>query len=196
MAVEIRHLQKTEVLEAMEPFGKKQKGSSAMPHKRNPILCERLTGMARLLRGYASTAMENVALWHERDISHSSVERIIWPDAFHLVTYMLKKMSQIVEGMDISPENMEKNLYLTQGLVFSQRVLLELVEKFKLSREDAYAVVQENAMKCWHGEGSFADLLWSDSRVNRYLSRDELDKLFDIDYYFKAIDEIFLRFSE
>ena len=124
---------------------------------------------------------------------------LVLTNGIHLHTILTdneEQMSQIVEGMDISPENMEKNLYLTQGLVFSQRVLLELVEKFKLSREDAYAVVQENAMKCWHGEGSFADLLWSDSRVNRYLSRDELDKLFDIDYYFKAIDEIFLRFSE
>ncbi|MEA4876876.1 adenylosuccinate lyase [Aminobacterium sp. MB27-C1] len=196
MSVEIRHLQRTEVLEALEPFGKKQKGSSAMPHKRNPILCERLAGMARLLRGYASTAMENIALWHERDISHSSVERIIWPDAFHLITYMLQKMSKIVEGLDIQPENMLANLHKTKGLVFSQRVLLELVEKFGLSREDAYAVVQENAMKCWHGEGSFAELLWNDERVNKYLSKEELDSLFNLDYYFSAVDEIFLRFHQ
>ncbi|ADE57172.1 MULTISPECIES: adenylosuccinate lyase [Aminobacterium] len=196
MAVEVRHLQRTEVLEALEPFGKKQKGSSAMPHKRNPILCERLTGMARLLRGYAAAAMENVALWHERDISHSSVERIIWPDAFHLITYMLQKMSQIVEGLDVEPENMMANLKKMKGLVFSQRVLLELVEKFGLAREEAYAVVQENAMKCWRGEGTFADLLWADNRVNQYILREELDSLFHIDYYLSAVDEVFSRFTE
>lgn len=194
-AVEIRHLQRTEVLEVLEPFGKKQKGSSAMPHKKNPIICERLTGMARLLRSYSSAAMENIALWHERDISHSSVERIIWPDAFNLIDYMLDKFTNIVKHMVVQKDRMEKNLQLTKGLVYSQRVLLQLVEQFNMKREDAYSVVQENAMKCWDGDETFLDLLSNDERLSGLISREELEGLFDNNYYYRYINEIFNRFS-
>ncbi len=194
-AVEVRHLQRTEVLEVLEPFGTGQKGSSAMPHKKNPIICERLTGMARLIRGYSLTSMENIALWHERDISHSSVERIIWPDSFHIIDYMLDKFASVVKGMMLIPENMQKNLDLTKGLVFSQRILLELVETFAFSREDAYSIVQRNAMKCWEGEGSFIDLLSKDPDINCLISYKELEKLFDYHYYYKYVDEIFERFN-
>lgn len=194
-ATEIRHLQRTEVLEALEPFGKGQKGSSAMPHKKNPIICERLSGMARLLRGYASTAMENIALWHERDISHSSVERVIWPDSFHIADYMLDKFTTVTEGLNLNTENMKRNLDLTRGLVFSQRVLLELVDKFSFTREQAYSIVQNNAMKCWKGEGDFCDLLSVDPDISSIISRKELEKLFDYNYYYKYVDQIFERFS-
>ncbi len=194
-AVEIRHLQRTEVLEVMEPFGKKQKGSSAMPHKKNPIICERLTGMSRLLRSYSSTAMENIALWHERDISHSSVERIIWPDAFNLIDYMLDKFRNIVKDMVVQEERMKKNLEMTKGLVYSQRVLLQLVEQFSMKREDAYAVVQDNAMRCWDGDNHFLDLLSSDERLTGLISKEELSSLFDYNYYYRYINEIFDRFS-
>lgn len=194
-AVEIRHLQRTEVLEVLEPFGKKQKGSSAMPHKRNPIVCERLAGMSRLLRGYALSGMENIALWHERDISHSSVERVIWPDAFNLIDYMLGKFENIVENMVVRADRMKDNLDLTKGLVFSQRVLLQLVEEFGMKREDAYSVVQEDAMKCWDGQGTFLDLLAADSRLSGLISREELASLFDCNYYFRYVDDIFNRFS-
>ncbi len=193
-AVEIRHLQRTEVLEVMEPFGKKQKGSSAMPHKKNPIICERLTGMSRLLRSYSSAAMENIALWHERDISHSSVERIIWPDAFNLIDYMLDKFRNIVKDMVVQEERMKKNLEMTKGLVYSQRVLLQLVEQFSMKREDAYAVVQDNAMRCWDGDNHFLDLLSSDKRLAGLISKEELSSLFDYNYYYRYINEIFDRF--
>lgn len=193
-ATEIRHLQRTEVMEAMEPFGAKQKGSSAMPHKRNPILCERISGMSRLLRGYALTAMENMTLWHERDISHSSAERVIWPDAFHLITYMLSKMTYIVKNMVVNTSKMRENLDITRGLVFSQRVLLDLVERFNLPREEAYAIVQENAMKCWSGRKSFRELLLEDDRVSSRISPEDLGDLFSIDHYFRWVDEIFARF--
>ena len=195
MATEIRHLQRTEVMEVLEPFGAGQKGSSAMPHKRNPILCERISGMSRLLRGYALTAFENMTLWHERDISHSSAERVLWPDAFHVICYMLAKMTGIVEGMQADTKKMEENLGLTKGLVYSQRVLLDLVERFGLSREDAYAIVQDNAMECWKGGRSFSELLWEDRRVNTRLSREELLSLFEPGYYFRWVDEIFGRFQ-
>ena len=195
MATEIRHLQRTEVMEVLEPFGAGQKGSSAMPHKRNPILCERISGMSRLLRGYALTAFENMTLWHERDISHSSAERVLWPDAFHVICYMLAKMTGIVEGMQADSKKMEENLGLTKGLVYSQRVLLDLVERFGLSREDAYAIVQDNAMECWKGGRSFSELLWEDRRVNTRLSREELLSLFEPGYYFRWVDEIFGRFQ-
>jgi adenylosuccinate lyase len=195
MSVEIRHLQRTEVLEAAEPFGKHQKGSSAMPHKRNPILCERVSGMSRLLRGYASTAMENIALWHERDISHSSVERVIWPDAFHIAAYMLETMRKIVAGLTVSPESMRKNLGVTRGLVFSQKVLLGLVEGHGLPREEAYAIVQENAMKCWDGAGTLEDLLGADPRVVSKITREELHRFFDLGAYYTHVDEIFKRFD-
>ncbi len=195
VATEIRHLQRTEVLEVMEPFGSKQKGSSAMPHKKNPILCERISGMSRLVRSYHLAALENVALWHERDISHSSVERISWPDSFHLIHYMLGLMDKVVRGMTVDVERMQKNLDMTGGLVFSQRVLLELVERFGISREDAYSVVQSNAMRCWNGEGKFIDLLWSDNRINKSLKKEELEELFVQDYYFEHVDAIFRRFA-
>mgnify|MGYP003587668109 CR=1 FL=1 len=195
MATEIRHLQRTEVMEVLEPFGAGQKGSSAMPHKRNPILCERISGMSRLLRGYALTAFENMTLWHERDISHSSAERVLWPDAFHVICYMLAKMTGIVEGMQADTKKMEENLGLTKGLVYSQRVLLDLVERFGLSREDAYAIVQDNAMECWKGGRSFSELLWEDRRVNTRLSREELLSLFEPGHYFRWVDEIFGRFQ-
>jgi adenylosuccinate lyase len=193
-ATEIRHLQRTEVMEAMEPFGAKQKGSRAMPHKRNPILCERISGMSRLLRGYALTAMENMTLWHERDISHSSAERVIWPDAFHLITYMLSKMTYIVKNMVVNTSKMRENLDITRGLVFSQRVLLDLVERFNLPREEAYAIVQENAMKCWSGRKSFRELLLEDDRVSSRISPEDLGDLFSTDHYFRWVDEIFARF--
>lgn len=195
IATEIRHLQRTEVLEAAEPFAKGQKGSSAMPHKRNPILSERVCGMARLLRGYALASMENIALWHERDISHSSVERIAWPDAFHLAHYSLKTLKRILAGLQVDPGRMAGNLELTRGLLFSQRILLFLVEEMGVSREDAYAIVQENAMRCWAGEGHLRDLLASDPRVSRFLDDDSLDLLFDYRYFTRYVDEIFSRFE-
>ena len=195
MAVEIRHLQRTEVLEAAEPFGKSQKGSSAMPHKRNPILCERVSGMSRLLRGYASTALENIALWHERDISHSSVERVIWPDAFHIAAYMLETMHRIVSGLAVSPDAMKTNLDKTRGLVFSQRVLLGLVERHGVAREEAYSIVQDNAMQCWDGVGALEELLSKDPRVSERISREELHKLFDLEMYYAHVNEIFERFT-
>ena len=195
IATEIRHLQRTEVREALEPFGKKQKGSSAMPHKRNPIQCEKICGMARMLRSYTIVAQENVALWHERDISHSSTERLIWPDAFHLAHYMIKTLDRVVSGLDVSPERLAANLDLTGGLVYSQRVLLELVEKFKMRREDAYIAVQRNAMKTWEGGGHFLDLLSDDELIRDKISRDELATLFTNDYYFRFVDEVFSRFE-
>jgi len=195
IATEIRHLQRTEVLEAAEPFSKGQKGSSAMPHKRNPILSERVCGMARLLRGYALASMENIALWHERDISHSSVERVAWPDAFHLAHYSLKTLMRILAGLQVDPGRMAGNLEMTRGLLFSQRVLLFLIEEMGVSREEAYAIVQENAMRCWAGEGHLRDLLSSDPRVSRYLDDDALDLLFDYRYFTRYVDEIFSRFE-
>ena len=195
-SLEIRHLQRTEVREAFEPFGKGQKGSSAMPHKRNPILCERVCGMARLLRSYGQVALENVALWHERDISHSSVERIIWPDAFHLIHYALRVTRKIVTGLEVDEEKMKKNLEMTRGLVFSQRILLELVERFGLAREEAYSVVQDNAMRCWAGEGQFRDLLLSDARLKGRLSSLQMEALFDVGHYTQYVDRIFARFPK
>lgn len=195
-ATEIRHLQRTEVMEALEPFGSRQKGSSAMPHKRNPILCERISGMSRLLRGYALTAMESIALWHERDISHSSAERVIWPDAFHLICYMLEKMTGIVERMVVDAPQMLENLERTKGLVYSQRVLLELVTHFGLSREEAYSVVQENAMKCWREKIPFSELLQADARISSRLSEADIAHLFDPTYYVRWVDEVFSRFAE
>lgn len=194
MALEIRHLQRTEVLEAMEPFSKGQKGSSAMPHKRNPILCERICGMARLLRGYCVSGMENVALWHERDISHSSVERVIWPDAFHITHYMISLLNRIVDGMEVNASRMAKNINLTKGLIFSQRVLLALVGK-GLSRDEAYEVVQRYALKCWDSDGDFREMLSSDPLVMSFLTKDELEGLFDVNYYLRFVDDIFDRFK-
>ncbi len=164
IATEIRHLQRTEVLEAMEPFGKGQKGSSAMPHKKNPIGSENITGLARLLRGYCISAMENVALWHERDISHSSVERVIGPDATTVLDFMLVRLTGIIEGLVVFPENIKKNLELTKGLWHSQNVLLALVDK-GMARDDAYALVQRNALSVWEGDADFKALLKKDKAI-------------------------------
>ncbi len=191
-ATEIRHLQRTEVLEAEEPFGEGQTGSSAMPHKRNPEKCERICGLARLFRGYTTAALENVALWHERDISHSSVERIILPDACTLLDYTLDLFTGIVHGLQVYPENMRRNLELTQGLVFSHRVLLALIDK-GLSRQEAYKLVQENAMRAWRERTPFLDLLCEDEDVLRHLSREELASLFDYGFYTQHVDDSFRR---
>ena len=195
IATEIRHLQRTEVREALEPFSKKQKGSSAMPHKRNPIQCEKICGMARMLRSYTVIAQENVALWHERDISHSCTERVIWPDAFTLCHYMLRTLGRVVRGLDVSEEQMRKNLDMTEVLVYSQRVLLQLVEKFNMRREDAYLAVQRNAMKTWNGEGHFLDLLSEDELIKGKIDKDDLAQLFTNDYYLRFVDSIFARFE-
>jgi len=192
IAVEIRHLQRTEVLEAEEYFQKGQKGSSAMPHKRNPIVTERITGMARLLRGNAIVAMENVALWHERDISHSSVERVIIPDSTTAMDYMLNKMIHLIENLLVYPENMLKNLSKTGGLIFSQEVLLALVKKGAI-REDAYALVQRNAMMVWEDKKDFKSLLKSDADIMNLLTEHEIDALFDLDKVMTNINKIYKR---
>lgn len=191
-AIEIRHLQRTEVLEAEEFFSKGQKGSSAMPHKRNPVLSENLTGLARLIRGYAVSAMENVALWHERDISHSSVERIIGPDATILIDFMLNRCIGLIENLVVYPENMMKNLNLMRGLIFSQRILLELANN-GVSRENAYAIVQRNAMKVWEEGKDFQTELLNDSEVRSHLSEAQIREAFDLNYHLKHVDTIFTR---
>jgi adenylosuccinate lyase len=190
LAVEIRHLQRTEVLEAEEPFDPGQKGSSAMPHKRNPILTENLTGLARLVRSAVVPALENVALWHERDISHSSVERGIAPDTTVHLDFALRRLANLIERLVVYPENMAKNLDRLGGLVHSQRVLLALTQK-GMSREASYAAVQRNAMRVWRGEGSFLDFLKADPEVT--LSDAELEDLFDLGYHFKNVDRVFAR---
>jgi adenylosuccinate lyase len=192
IAVEIRHLQRTEVLEVEEYFQKGQKGSSAMPHKRNPIVTERITGMARLLRGNAMVAMENVALWHERDISHSSVERIIIPDSTTLMDYMLNKMIYLMENLLIYPENMLKNLNKTGGLIFSQEILLALIKK-GATREDAYAMVQRNAMQVWDEQKDFKKLLKGDGEIIALLNENEIDNLFDLNKVMININKIYKR---
>ena len=166
-----------------------------MPHKRNPINCENICGMARMLRSYSLVSQENVALWHERDISHSCTERIIWPDGFHLCHYMIRCLGRIVKNLDVSEERLKQNLDLTGGLVYSQRVLLQLIEKFNLRREDAYLAVQRNAMKTWNGEGHFLDLLAADELISGKISKEDLSHLFTNDYYFRFVDEIFARFE-
>jgi adenylosuccinate lyase len=191
-ATEIRGLQRTEVREVEEPFAEGQTGSSAMPHKRNPELCERICGLARLIRGYALTSLENIALWHERDISHSSTERIILPDSCLAVDYMLSIFTSIMKGLKVYPENMRRNIELTQGVIFSQRVLLALIDK-GLPREEAYKMVQDNAMKAWEKKKSFLSLLEADRRITARLSKKELDSLFDYSYYLKHVDDVFKR---
>ena len=191
-ATEIRGLQKTETLEAEEPFEEGQTGSSAMPHKRNPELCERICGLARLVRGHAVTAMENIALWHERDISHSSTERIILPDSCLVLDYVMSIFHYVMKGLRVYPENMSRNLDVTKGLVFSQRVLIALIEK-GLSRQQAYKLVQRNAMTAWSNKSSFLELLEADSEVNTYLPKGELEVLFDYKYYLRHVDEVFTR---
>lgn len=192
LAVEIRHLQRTEVLEAEEYFSEGQKGSSAMPHKRNPVLTENLTGLARLVRMAVVPAMENVALWHERDISHSSVERMIGPDATVTLDFALARLTSVVEKLVVYPERMQANLDRLGGLVHSQRVLLALTQK-GVSREDAYRLVQRNAMPVWRGEGDFLPLLKADTEVSAALSDSELEALFDLGYHTKHVDTIFKR---
>lgn len=189
----IRLMQHSEILETEEPFAKGQKGSSAMPHKRNPVVCEQLSGLARLVRTNALAAVENVALWHERDISHSSVERVIVPDNFILLDYMLVKAKWIIDNMKVYPENMKRNLNHLKGLVFSQRVLLTLIRK-GISREDAYKIVQENAMKIWGGaKEDFKTLLLADKKVMAKMSADEVAAIFDTSYYLKNVGEFYKR---
>ncbi len=192
IAVEVRHFQRTEVLELEEPFGKGQKGSSAMPHKRNPVLSENLCGLSRLVRSYAISALENVPLWHERDISHSSVERVIGPDGTILLDFMLNRLNYLLDGLQVYPENMEKNIWLTRGLVFSQKVLIKLVEK-GFSREDAYKIVQNNAMKTWKSKNDFKDLLIKDRKLKDVLTLEEIEECFDVTADLKNIDSIFKR---
>jgi adenylosuccinate lyase len=192
MAVEMRHLQRTEVLEAEEPFSKGQKGSSAMPHKRNPIGSENLSGLARVVRSNAIAAMENIPLWHERDISHSSVERIIVPDSTILINFMLKRLTGILKGVQVYPERMKENIGKSYGLFCSQRVMLKLTEK-GMSREDAYMVVQQRAMQSWKQKTPYKDLLKQDKVITRYLSMKEIDKLFDMKFYTKNVNYIFQR---
>lgn len=191
-ATEIRGLQRTEVREVEEPFGEGQTGSSAMPHKRNPELSERVCGLARLVRGNALVSMENIALWHERDISHSSAERIILPDSCLALDYMLSIFTPVIRGLKVYPENMRRNIEITRGLVFSQRVLLALINK-GLTREEAYKMVQDSAMEAWQGEKSFLALLQADKRVTDRLPGDELKSLFDYDHYLKHVDTVFER---
>jgi adenylosuccinate lyase len=193
LAIEIRHLQRTEVLEAEEFFSEKQKGSSAMPHKRNPVLSENLTGLARMVRAYALPAMEDVALWHERDISHSSVERMIGPDATVTLDFALARLTGLVDKLLVYPANMQKNIDRLGGLIHSQRVLIALT-KAGVAREDAYRLVQRNAMKVWDGESSdFLGLLKADPDVRKALSDKELDANFDLDHHFRHVDTIFKR---
>jgi adenylosuccinate lyase len=192
LATEVRHMQRTEVLEAEEFFSEGQKGSSAMPHKRNPVLTENLTGLARLVRGMAIPAMENVALWHERDISHSSVERMIGPDATVTLDFALARLTGVIDKLIVYPENMQKNMDRLGGLIHSQRVLLALTQK-GVSREDSYKFVQRNAMPVWRGEGDFLTLLKKDQEVSKALSDKELEELFDLGYHLKHVDTIFAR---
>ncbi len=193
IAVEIRHLQRTEVLEAQEPFKKGQRGSSAMPHKKNPITCERITGLARLIRSNSIPAMENIALWHERDISHSSVERVILPDSSIALDYILNLTINVLKDLVVYPENMKKNMDKSKGLYFSSKVLVALVEK-GLSRDKAYDIVQRNAMKAWDTEGlMFKDALLEDDDVKSLLTKEEIDKIFNVDEFLKNIDFIYGR---
>jgi adenylosuccinate lyase len=192
LATEIRHLQRSEVLEVEEFFSSKQKGSSSMPHKRNPVLTENLTGLARVVRGSVMPALENISLWHERDISHSSVERFIGPDATITMDFALNRLNNVVENMVVYPDNMIKNLEKFNGLVFSQRVLLSLTQK-EISREESYLMVQRNSMKVWNGEGTFYELIKKDEEICSILSDDEIDDIFDLNYHLKHIEEIFQR---
>lgn len=192
LAVEIRHLQRTEVLEVEEPFTSGQKGSSAMPHKKNPILSENLSGLARLVRSYSMASLENIPLWHERDISHSSVERVIGPDATILIDYMCHRLKGILKGMVVHPENMKANLNRLKGLIHSQAVLLALTEG-GCSREEAYGIVQDNAMKVWNENKDFLELLKEDDRVRGYINEESIKDIFDLSRYTRHIDGIYKR---
>ncbi|MES2677776.1 MAG: adenylosuccinate lyase [Pseudomonadota bacterium] len=193
IAIEIRHLQRTEVLEVEEFFSAGQKGSSAMPHKRNPVLSENLTGLARVVRSAVMPMMENVALWHERDISHSSVERMLAPDATVVLDFALNRLVGLIENLLVYPENMMKNLNKLNGLVFSQRVLITLIDEAKISREDAYKIVQTNAMKVWQDNSDFYELLSQDEKIMQSLGKEKLKAIFDYSFYTKNIDQIFSR---
>jgi adenylosuccinate lyase len=193
IAVEIRHLQRTEVREAEEFFSEKQKGSSAMPHKRNPVNFEQISGLARVVRSNAQAALENVALWHERDISHSSVERIILPDSTILADYMLAKMADLIENLVVYPERMRQNLEATGGLVFSGQLLLDLVESGTLTREDAYRIVQRNAMKVWQDGTNFRELIAAEPEITSRISRQQIERAFDLKRQLRNVDKIFAR---
>lgn len=193
IAVEIRHLQRSEVREAMEPFGKGQKGSSSMPHKKNPILTENVTGLARLLRGFLVTGLENVALWHERDISHSSAERVVLPGACSAASYAARRLKSVLEGLVVFPERMLRNLNDLGGLVFSQRVLHLLIDEYGLAREDAYAVVQRNALRSWETGEGLRELLRADPESP--LSEEALERAFDLNWYLREVDHIYARFG-
>lgn len=193
-ATEIRNLQRTDIREAEEYFSEKQKGSSAMPHKRNPITCERISGLSRLVRGNALASLENIALWHERDISHSSVERVILPDSTIIVDYCINKFMDIVDKLLIYPQNMKNNLEKTGGLIFSQRILISLVDK-GISRKDAYLWVQRNAMKRWLKDEDFKDNILKDEDIKKYLSDKEIEECFDYEYYLRNVDLIMARFG-
>ena len=192
IAVEIRHLQRTEVLEVEAPFAQGQKGSSAMPHKKNPIGCENISGLARLVRSNSLAAMENMPLWHERDISHSSVERIIAPDSTILIDYMLHRLTGILRGLVVHADRMAENIKKTHGLIFSQQLLLKLAGK-GLERQTAYVMVQRNAMKVWETGQEFKDLIMEDQEIDGYLSKKEIEEIFDLDYHMKHVDDIFER---
>jgi adenylosuccinate lyase len=195
-AQEIRHLQRTEVREAEEPFAEGQKGSSAMPHKRNPIICERICGLARLLRAFAQTGFENVALWHERDISHSSVERVTFPDACTLLDYMMDKFAWVMKDLRVYPDRMQQNLDASWGLVYSQTVLTALLSKGSLQREDAYALVQRNAMAAWEDGRHLKELLKDDPEVTEHLEPDEIERCFDATRFLEGTKTIFERLEE
>jgi adenylosuccinate lyase len=192
IAVEIRHLQRTEVLEAEEAFEKGQKGSSAMPHKKNPIGSENIAGLARLVRSNSLAAMENMALWHERDISHSSVERVIGPDSTIIIDFMLHRLNRIIKTLVVYPRRMEENLNLLKGLIFSQQVLIKLAG-MGLSRQTAYEIVQRNALKVWETGNDFKTLLLEDPDIRGYLTKESIEEIFNLDYHFKYVEEIFDR---
>jgi adenylosuccinate lyase len=195
IAVEIRHLQRTEVLEAEEPFTSGQKGSSSMPHKRNPVRCERISGLARLLRGYLSVAFENNVLWHERDISHSSAERVFFPDAFHATAFMLKDIINIIDNLNVYPENIKQNLDITNEVYFSQKVLTLLLDK-GMRRQKVYELVQKNALESWTEKKSFRQLIFTDPEITSLCTRDELKKAFSKKDLLAGIDKIFERFKD
>jgi adenylosuccinate lyase len=192
IATEVRHLQRTDVREVEEPFGRGQKGSSSMPHKRNPIQCENVSGLARVVRAHVQAALENVPLWHERDISHSSVERVILPDATILCDFMLARMTRVIEGLHVYPDRMQQNMAITRGLIYSQAVLLALTEA-GLGREEAYDIVQESAMRTWAGEGTLQELLARDERLTAVLTTEALAACFDPQRYLRHVDAVLER---
>ncbi|MBM3713005.1 MAG: adenylosuccinate lyase, partial [Actinobacteria bacterium] len=195
IALEVRGLQKTDIKEIEEPFSRGQKGSSAMPHKRNPVICERICGLARILRSNSLAALENIALWHERDISHSSAERVIIPDSFIILDYILDKTIYVVENLNVVESNMKRNLMKYGGIIFSQRILLELINK-GMTRDDAYSLVQQAALKAWEEEGNFKDNILKVKKIMDLISRDELEELFNVEYHLRYIDTIINRLED